>query len=101
MWTFVAGCFRGFARRPTGAATVLDELLTERFAGVVMCDRAKMYWSVGNVQWPWAHLQRDFQALANSADDKAQHLGRDLLRPTHQLFHWRSRCRTGPSLRGP
>src|SRR5208337_1232784 len=67
LWTSVAGCYTVFAWRLTQVATVLDELLTERFAGVVMCDGAQMYWSVGNVQWCWAHLQRDFQALADRA----------------------------------
>jgi transposase len=95
LWTFVAGWFTVFAWRPTRAATVLDELLTQRFAGVVMCDRAKMYWSVGNVQWCWAHLQRDFQALVDSEDGKVQRLGRDLLQPTRQLFRLWSRCRDG------
>jgi transposase len=47
LWTFVAGLLTVFAVRGTRAATVLTELLTERFAGVVICDRAKMYWALG------------------------------------------------------
>ena len=38
---------------------MLDELLTDRFTGVVGCDRAKMYWRLKRLQWCWAHLVRD------------------------------------------
>jgi transposase len=66
LWTFVTGLFTVFACRGTRAATVLTELLTDRLVGVVMCDRAKMYWKLGRLQWCWAHLKRDYQALADS-----------------------------------
>lgn len=95
LWTFVAGLFTVFAVRGTRAATVLSELLTEDFAGVVSCDRAKMYWALGRLQWCWAHLQRDFQALADSDDRVVKRLGHDLLRPTHELFRQWSHCRDG------
>src|SRR5215471_3457130 len=95
LWTFVAGLFTVFAWRGTRAATVLTELLTDGFAGVVMCDRAKMYWMLGRLQWCWAHLKRDFQALADSADPVVKRLGHDLLRPTRELFRQWSRCRDG------
>jgi hypothetical protein len=42
---------------------VLQELLTDAFDGVVNCHRAKMYWNKARLQWCWAHLKRDFQAL--------------------------------------
>lgn len=95
LWTFVAGLFTVFAVRGTRAATVLAELLTDRFAGVVTCDRAKMYWARGRLQWCWAHLARDFQALADSEDGVVRRLGHDLLRPTRELFRQWSRCRDG------
>ena len=95
LWTFVAGTYTVFALRTTRAATVLKELLTDTFDGVVNCDRAKMYWSVGRPQWCWAHLKRDFQALIDQPDHQVKRLGRDLMRPTKELFrHW-SRCRDG------
>ena len=58
LWTFVAGLFTVFAVRGTRAATVLSELLTGVFTGVVVCDRAKMYWGLGRLQWCWAHTIR-------------------------------------------
>lgn len=95
LWTCVAKWFTVFAIRPTREATLLDDLLTSRFAGVVMCDRAKMYWQVGRLQWCWAHLKRDFQALIDSDDPQVARLGRDLMRPTREVFRQWSRCRDG------
>jgi len=95
LWTCVASTFTIFALRTTRAATVLDELLGEEFDGAVMCDRAKMYWMLGRLQWCWAHLKRDFQALLDSDERQGQRLGRDLMRPTRALFHHWSRYRDG------
>jgi transposase len=95
LWAFVARTYTVFALRTTRAATVLHDLLTESFEGVVNCDRAKMYWNVGRPQWCWAHLKRDFQALIDHPDHQVKRLGRDLMRPTKELFrHW-ARCRDG------
>jgi transposase len=95
LWGFVAATFTVFAIRTTRAATVLTELLGERFSGVVNCDRAKMYWYLGRLQWCWAHLKRDFQALIDDPDEQVKRLGRDLMRPTRALFrHW-ARSRDG------
>lgn len=95
LWTFVAGNFTVFALRGSRAATAIRELLGETFAGVMGCDRAKMYWQCGRLQWCWAHLKRDFQALIDDSDHQVQRLGHDLMRPTKELFrHW-SRCRDG------
>jgi transposase len=89
LWTFVAGLFTVFAVRATRAATAVDQLLTDAFGGVVTCDRAKMYWRVGRIQWCWAHLRRDFQALIDRGDNQAKRLGYDLRRMTCKLFeHW-------------
>lgn len=95
LWTFVAATFTVFALRGSRAATTISELLGETFAGVMTCDRAKMYWQCGRLQWCWTHLKRDFQALVDSHDQQVKRLGRDLMRPTQELFrHW-SRCRDG------
>jgi transposase len=95
LWVFVASTYTVFALRTTRAATVLQELLTDAFDGVVNCDRAKMYWNKGRLQWCWAHLKRDFQALIDHPDHQVKRLGYDLMRPTRLLFrHW-ARCRDG------
>jgi transposase len=95
LWTFVAASYTVFALRTTRAATVLQELLTDVFDGVVHCDRAKMYWRQGRLQWCWAHLKRDFQALIDHSDRQVQRLGQDLMRCTRELFRNWSRCRDG------
>jgi transposase len=90
VWTFVARAFTFFACRTTRAADVPKQLLGAGFAGVITCDRARMYWAFGRLQWCWAHLQRDFQALIDSPCRTAQRLGHDLMRPTKELFAlWR------------
>jgi transposase len=95
LWTFVATTYTVFALRTTRAATVLQELLTDAFDGVIHCDRAKMYWQKGKLQWCWAHLKRDFQALIDNPDGQAKRLGHDLMRCTRELFRQWSRCRDG------
>ena len=81
--------------RLTRARVVLDELLRPDYAGVVSCDRAKMYYSQPRLQWCWAHLKRDFQALIDSGDGVKKRLGHDLMRPTRKLFELWARYRDG------
>jgi transposase len=95
LWTFVAAGYTVFALRLTRAAAVLQEVLTDAFDGVVHCDRAKMYWQKGRLQWCWAHLKRDFQALIDHRDRQVKRLGHDLMRCTRELFRQWSRCRDG------
>lgn len=95
LWTLVAGACTVFALRGSRAATALAELLGETFAGVMSCDRAKMYWRCGRLQWCWAHLKRDFQALIDHGDPQVKRLGHDLMRPAKELFRQWSRCRDG------
>lgn len=95
VWTFVARLFTVFAVRTSRAATILDDLLTAEFKGIVNCDRAKMYWQCGRLQWCWAHLKRDFQALIDSEDRQVKRLGHDLMRPTRKMFAAWARYRDG------
>lgn len=61
LWTFVDGAYTPFAHRTTRAATLLEELLTGAFAGVVTCDRVKIYGKQGRLQWCWAHPSGTFR----------------------------------------
>ncbi len=89
LWTFVARLFTVFAVRATREATALTVFLGEQFRGIVTCDRAKMYWHLGRLQWCWAHLARDFQAMIDSGNGQAKYLGWRLRRATCELFeHW-------------
>lgn len=95
LWTAVAKTFTVFALRTTRAATVLTELLGTDYRGVVNCDRAKMYYSQERLQWCWAHLKRDFQALIDSGDGVKKRLGHDLLREVDAMFALWHRTRDG------
>jgi transposase len=90
LWTVVAPSFAVFAIFPTRKAEALDKLLGESFEGVIHCDRAKMYWKAANLQWCWAHLKRDFQALIDYPDNQVKRLGHDLMRQVRLIFkYWR------------
>lgn len=95
VWTFVAQTFTFFACRTSRAAEVLQELLGATFDGVIHCDRARMYWCYGRLQWCWAHLKRDFQALIDDPCATKQRLGRDLMKPTKELFALWQKVRDG------
>jgi transposase len=95
VWTFVATTFTFFACRTSRAATVPLQLLGACYAGVINCDRARMYWSFGRLQWCWAHLKRDFQALVDSPCTVRKRLGHDLLRQTKALFALWQKVRDG------
>ena len=95
IWTFVAATFTLFANRTSRAADILADWLGEAYAGVIHCDRARMYWSFGRLQWCWAHLKRDFQGLIDSPCPTARRLGHDLMRPTKKLFALWQKVRDG------
>jgi transposase len=86
VWTFVAASFTFFACRTSRAAAVPLQLLGAGYAGVINCDRARMYWAFGRLQWCWAHLKRDFQGLIDSPCTVRKRLGYDLMRQTKELF---------------
>jgi transposase len=94
-WTFVATTFTLFAVRLTRGAAVLRELLTEKFTGVLSCDRAKSYWKHGTPQWCWSHLKRHFQGWIDQKDGQVKRLGQDLMRETKELFRLWHRVRDG------
>lgn len=95
LWTLVAKRYTLFAVRGSREATAVSDHLGEAFAGVVTCDRAKMYYCVKRLQWCWAHLKRDFQALIDAGDPQVKRLGHDLMRPTRELFRLWARYRGG------
>jgi transposase len=90
LWTAVARLFAVFAIFPSRAGTAVPNLLGESYGGIVHCDRAKMYWQAKRLQWCWAHLKRDFQALIDHPDPQVKRLGYDVMRQVKLMFqHWR------------
>ena len=90
LWTAVAPLFAVFAIFSSRKGDALPKLLGDSFQGIINCDRAKMYWQAKRLQWCWAHLKRDFQALIDHPDKQVQRLGHDLMRQVKLMFqHWR------------
>ena len=82
----LAVSFTFFTCRTSRAAGVLKDLLGASYRGVIHCDRARMYWCFGRLQWCWAHLKRDFQALIDAPCATKKRLGHDLMKSTKELF---------------
>jgi transposase len=95
VWTFVATTFTFFRCCTSRSADVVKELLGEDYGGVIHCDRARMYWAFGRLQWCWAHLKRDFQGLIDDPCRTKKRLGRDLMKPTLELFALWKKVRDG------
>ncbi len=90
LWTAVAPFFAVFAIFSSRKGDALPKLLGDSFTGIINCDRAKMYWQAKRLQWCWAHLKRDFQALIDHPDKQVQRLGHDLMRQVKLMFpHWK------------
>lgn len=86
LWTAVAPLYAVFAIFSSRKGTALPKLLGEAFAGIINCDRAKMYWQAKRLQWCWSHLIRDFQALIDHPDHQVKRLGHDLMREVKAMF---------------
>jgi hypothetical protein len=86
LWVAVAKTFVVFAVFPSRAATAIAELLGENFGGIVNCDRAKMYFQLKYLQWCWAHLIRDFQAMIDSKVADRVELGEKLMKEIKVIF---------------
>lgn len=83
--------FTLYACRTSRAADILNDFFGPSYDGIIGCDRARMVWRLGpngkgQLQWCWAHLQRDFQALIDSPCNTTKRLGHDLMRPTKEMF---------------
>jgi transposase len=95
VWTFVARTFTLFRCATSRAAEVPQAILGEDYGGVIHCDRARMYWAFGRLQWCWAHLKRDFQSWIDSCCGTKKRMGHDLMRQTKALFALWQKVRDG------
>ena len=86
LWTAVAMRFTVFAIFSSRKGDALPKLLGDAVAGIINCDRAKMYWQAKRLQWCWAHLKRDFQALIDHPNAQVKRLGHDLMRQVKAMF---------------
>lgn len=99
VWTFVAASFTVFVCATSRAAAVAQQVLGASYGGILHCDRARMYWRFGRLQWCWAHLKRDFQGWSEETQPAKQRLGCDLLACTRQLFEQWQQVRDGTKSR--
>jgi transposase len=94
LWAVVtpwAALFRIVQDRTAQAA---QALLGKTYAGVATCDRLKSYWWIKRLQWCWAHLRRDFQAMIDRGKP-GKVIGESLLEQSNRLFHRWHQFRAG------
>lgn len=85
IWVFTTDKETFYAVRKSRGTKVLEEILTRRFRGVVVCDGWKAYPSfIKELQRCWAHLLRESKALADKVKE-AVSLNEALLALFHRL----------------
>lgn len=90
LWVAVAPLFAVFGIFLNRKRESLKQLIGDYTGTIINCDRAKMYWDAKCIQWCWAHLKRDIQALIDHRDNQVKRLGHELMRQQKWLFqHWR------------
>jgi transposase len=89
--TPLAALFRIAKGRTAEAA---QAMLGKHYAGVATCDRLKSYWWIKRLQWCWAHLRRDFQAMIDRGGP-GKAIGQALLEQSNRLFQLWRRWRDG------
>ena len=86
LWTAVASNFVVFAVFSSRAARAIGVLLGENFQGIINCDRAKMYYVAKHLQWCWAHLIRDIQAMIDSKVPDRVGFGNLMMTEVKEMF---------------
>jgi transposase len=85
IWVFTTEKQTFYVVRKSRATKVLEEVLTRRFRGIVVCDGWKAYPSfIKRLQRCWAHLLRESRALADKFKE-AIPLNKSLLALFHRL----------------
>lgn len=87
MWVATSCRIAVFAIFSSRAATAISHLLGEGFRGIVCCDRAKMYYTLKHIQWCWAHLVRDIQAMIDSKLPDRVYIGTKLDEQAKAMFY--------------
>jgi transposase len=96
LWVAVTAWVTVFVVRLSRGAKVAQELLGERFYGILVTDRWSAY-SWYPTRWRqvcWAHLLRDFEAMIERGG-RSQEIGAALRQQAHQMFHWWHQVRDG------
>jgi transposase len=99
LWAAVTPLAALFRIASGRTAVIAQQLLGKRYAGVATCDRLKSYWWIKRLQWCWAHLRRDFQAMIDRGQP-GKAIGESLLKQSNRLFHLWHQFREGQLSRG-
>jgi len=92
LWAAVTPLVALFRIVKDRTAQAAQALLGKAYAGVATCDRLKSYWWIKRLQWCWAHLRRDFQAMIDRGN-AGKAIGESLLEQSNTLFHlWHQFC---------
>lgn len=98
LWGVVTRLATVFTIAGSRGADVAKDLLGADRKKVVVSDRFKGYGWIKRRQFCWAHLNRDFQAMADRKGEAAE-VGRLLLGHSERLFEWWHRVRDGTAAR--
>lgn len=96
LWVLVGKLVSVFHISLSRAQKVAQQMLSETYEGIVISDRYSSYnWlDVHKRQVCWAHLKRDFTAIAQRSG-VSQDIGEALLQRQRRLFRWWSHVRDG------
>jgi transposase len=94
LWGAVTSSAALFRIATGRTARVAQQMLGRDYSGVATCDRLKSYWWIKRLQWCWAHLRRDFQAMIDRGKP-GKALGESLLGQSNTLFHLWHQVREG------
>jgi len=94
LWAAVTPLAALFRIAKGRTAEVAQQMLGKHYAGVATCDRLRSYWWIRRLQWCWAHLRRDFQAMIDR-NGPGKAIGEALLQQSNRLFHLWHQLRDG------
>jgi transposase len=94
LWAVVTPSAALFRIAQGRTAQAAQALLGKAYAGVATCDRLKSYWWIKRLQWCWAHLRRDFQAMIDRGKP-GKAIGESLLEQSNTVFQLWHRFRAG------
>jgi hypothetical protein len=96
LWVLVTPLVSFFEVVLSRSQATAKALIGEQFSGIVTSDRYSAYRWIELNQWQvcWAHLKRDFTAMAERSG-VSRDIGEALLRRQRRLFRWWHRVRDG------
>lgn len=100
LWVLTTPLVSFFSVALSRSQETAKDLIGEAYTGIVISDRCSAYTWIELSHWQvcWAHLKRDFTAIAERTG-ASQTIGEALLRRQRRLFRWWHRVRNGTQSR--